>query len=264
MASVAENANVLSRRVRYFVKAERAKDSKLAKLLDEIATPAYLFGGVVRDLALYGKRDLANREVDIDVVCAARGRQADRFFERLAEDHNVARNRFGGFRLTTRRWNVDVWAAEDTWAFRQGKFRYESVESLLETTITSWEAILFRLDGGPLTCKSSYFKDIQNGLLDVIFGDNPNPLGMYVRLMRACVDWPVSHLSERAREVVADALRTYSFDDLKSYEQEHYRRRYIDELAYERVATVVRNGGSRGVGLAAREGVGQIFHNQLA
>lgn len=259
MVSVAANANVLSQRVRYFVRMERARDSKLAQLLDEIAAPAYLFGGVVRDLALYGKRDLANHEVDIDVVCAARGRQAERFFNQLAADHSVVRNKFVGFRLSTRRWNVDIWAAEDTWAFRQGKFRYESVESLLETTITSWEAILFRLNGGPLMYKSSYFRDIRDGRLDIVFGDNPNPLGMYVRLVRACIDWPVRHLSAKAREVVADALRTYSFEDLRSYEEEHYRRRYIDELAYEEVARTVQADGAGDVGMRSSEGAVQLF-----
>ena len=259
MVAVAANANVLSRRVRYFVRMERARDSKLAQLLDEVAAPAYLFGGVVRDLALYGKRDLAHHEVDIDVVCAAQGREAARFFGRLAADRSVAQNKFGGFRLTTHRWNVDVWAAKDTWAFRQGKFRYESVESLLETTITSWEAILFQLDGGPLTCKSSYFRDLQNGRLDVVFGDNPNPLGMYVRLFRACISWPVRHLSARAREVVAGAMRIYSFEDMKSYEEEHYRRWYIDEPAYERVARAVQADGDGDVRMRFRENAVQLF-----
>ena len=249
MVAVAANPNVLSRRVRYFVSRERARDPKLARLLDEVAGPAYLFGGVVRDLALYGKRDLAHHEVDIDVVCAARGREGARFFDRLATDRSVARNKFGGFRLTTHRWNVDVWPAEDTWAFRQGKFRYESVESLLETTITSWEAILFPLDGVPLACGGSYFKDLQSGRLDVVFDDNPNPLGMYVRLVRACIDWPVRHLSERARGVVAEAMRIYSFEDMKSYEETHYRRRYIKEPAYEQVARAVLADGDGDVRL---------------
>ena len=259
MVTVASSADVLSRRVRYFVKKERAGDRALAQLLDKIETPAYLFGGVVRDLALYGKRGLAEREPDIDIVCAARGSAARPFFSRLRRENGVLRNRFGGFRLRTHRWTVDVWAAEDTWAFREGKVAYESVESLLETTITNWEAVLFRLDGGTLTCKDSFFRDIQDGYLDVVSCENPNLLGMYVRLVRACIEWPVRQLSEKARDVVRTAIETYSFEDLQSYEREHYRRRYIDAPAYRAVARAVVASEAGPIPIRRAEGVADLF-----
>lgn len=254
MVAVAANAEVLSRRVRYFVQKERAADARLAWLLDEIETPAYLFGGVVRDLALYGKNKLADKDADIDIVCAARGCAAGPFFSRLEREHGVSRNRFGGFRLTTQHWKVDLWAAEDTWAFREGKFGYNSVESLLETTITNWEAVLFRLDGGSLVYKDGYFTDIQEGFLDVVFSENPNLLGMYVRIMRACIDWPVRYLSEKTRDVVRDAIEGYSLEELMSYEREHYRFRYIRGSEYERVKRAVLSGGTGAVCIAGAEG----------
>ena len=259
MVAVAPNADVLSERVRYFIKRERAQDMELARLLDELATPAYLFGGVVRDLALYGKREVEHRNVDIDIVCGAHDIGESRFFMDLEKRRGVARNRFGGFRFMTSRWSVDLWAAEDTWAFREGKFGYESIESLLETTITNWEAVLFRLDGGPLTCKKSYFEDIQRGYLDVVFSENPNALGMYVRLVRACIEWPVQYLSERTRDIFVERMATYSFQDLKSYEEGHYRRRYIDQREYDRVARAVL--GSRGgpVCIEPTERMGRLF-----
>lgn len=259
MVDVAANAEALSRRVRYFVKKERTEDSRLAQLLDEIEAPAYLFGGVVRDLALYGKRGLADRDADIDIVCAARGRVANRFFVRLEQQKDVVRNRFGGFRLATRRWNVDLWAAQDTWAFREGKFGYESVESLLETTITNWEAVLFRLDGGSLMYKDRYFKDIQDGYLDVVFSENPNSLGMYVRIVRACIDWPVQYLSEKMRNVVRGAMETYSLEELMSYEREHYRHRYINEREYGRVTSAVLASRAGAVPIGRAEGAPKLF-----
>ena len=214
-------------------------DSALARLLDSVVGPAYLFGGVVRDLALYGKRGLSSRDVDIDIVCAAPGRLANEFFVGLEQQEGVVRNKFGGLRMATDRWKVDLWAAQDTWAFREGGFRYQSIESLLETTITNWEAVLFRLNGGPLMCKHGYFQDIQTGYLDVVFSENPNPLGMCVRVVRACIDWPVVRLSTRARDVVRQAIEAYSFEGLKSYEREHYRRQYIEEGPYEWVTRSV-------------------------
>ena len=59
-------------------------------------------------MALYGKRGLANQDVDIDIVCAAQGRSAGHFFEKLEQEKGVTKNKFGGLRMVTDRWNVDV------------------------------------------------------------------------------------------------------------------------------------------------------------
>ena len=244
MVAVAPDPNTLANRVRYFVKKERANDIVLSELLEEMASPCYLFGGVVRDLAVYGKRDLADREADIDIVCAAPARVSRMFFDGLESREGVEKNRFGGLRFITDRWRVDIWPARDTWAFREGKVRYDSIESLLKTTITNWEAVLFRLDGGPLICRPRYFEDIRSGYLDVVLSDNPNQLGMYVRLFRACIDWPVFCLSNRTRKVLRKAIVNYSLQELKSYEKEHYRRLYIEEGAYGQVAEAVLADGS--------------------
>lgn len=259
MVSVAADANGLESRVRYFVKRERARDAALSRLLDEVVPPAYLFGGVVRDLAVYGKRELSSREADVDIVCAAHGQASHAFFVGLEARKGIVKNRFGGFRIKTDRWKVDIWRAEDTWAFRHGKFHYESVESLLETTITNWEAVLFRLDGGPVMCRPGYFQDIQAGYLDVVFSDNPNPLGMYVRLVRACIDWPVLCLSRKARKVVREAVESHSFEDLKSYERHHYRRQFIDEDGYGRVTEAVFAKGTGDVHIRRRSSTGQLI-----
>ena len=152
-----------------------------------------------------------------------------------------------------------MWSAEDTWAFREGKFGYESVESLLETTITNWEAILFQLDGGALLYKDGYFKDIRNGYLDVVFSENPNLLGMYVRLMRGCIDWPVQHLSERTRTVVREAMETYTLEDMMSYEREHYRRRYISGPAFGRVKRAVFASDAGAVSIGRPERTHELF-----
>lgn len=259
MVEVAANADQLIRRVRYFIEKEKARDMQLARLLDEIEAPAYLFGGVVRDLALYGKKELTKREPDIDIVCAGRGRAVDRFFSRLERQDGVLRNRFGGFRFLTGHWKVDLWAAEDTWAFREGKCGYKSVESLLRTTITNWEAILFRLDSRALIYREGYFRDLREGYLDVVSSENPNLLGMYVRLVRACINWPVQYLSERTRKVVCEAMAKYTLKDMMSYEKEHYRRQYIDGPAFGCVTSAALANGDGAVPIARPERTGGLF-----
>lgn len=252
MISVASDANKLTNRVRSFVEEERTRDAGLSRLLDEVVPPAYLFGGVVRDLALYGKQDLLDRGADIDIVCGARGRGASMFFESLDARPGVVKNRFGGFRMTTDRWKVDIWPAAETWAFRDGHSKYVSVESLLETTITNWEAVLFRLDRGPLVYRPTYFEEICSGYLDIVLHDNPNQLGMYVRLVRACIAGPVFRLSGKARTVFKEAAEQYSFEDLRSYERGHYSRRYIEEADYQRIAESVLGEGAGDVRIQPR------------
>ena len=260
MTSIASDANKLTKRVRSFVKNERARDAALSRLLDEVVSPAYLFGGVVRDLALYGKQSLPGREVDIDIVCGARGGSGSAFFEFLEARMGVEKNRFGGFRMRTDHWNVDIWPAEDTWAFRTGNARYQSIESLLKTTITNWEAVLFRLDVGPLMYKPSYFKDILSGYLDVVLDDNPNQLGMYVRLVRACITGPVSCLSGKARGVFREGAERYSFENLMSYERDHYKCRYIKEADYQWITDAVLVAGAGDVQIPPRDdGTGRLF-----
>ena len=258
MMAVASDANKLTNRVRTFVMEERARDAGLDRLLDEVVSPAYLFGGVVRDLALYGKWGLSG-EVDIDIVCGARGGSGDMFFEDLAARSGVERNRFGGLRMTTDRWRVDIWPAEETWAFRTGNARYESVESLLKTTITNWEAVLYRLNGGPLVHRPRYFEEICSGYLDVVLDDNPNQLGMYVRLVRACIAGPVSCLSGKARAVFKGGAERYSFEDLRSYERGHYRRQYIEEVEYQWITDSVLAEGAGEVQLRPRGATGRLF-----
>lgn len=242
--SIASDANDLTNRVRSFINEERARDVGLSQLLDEVAPPAYLFGGVVRDLALYDKHDLLNRGGDIDIVCDAQGQCANAFFKDLDAKCGVVKNKFGGFRMTTNRWEVDIWPVAETWAFRHGHSKHESVESLLETTITNWDAVLFRLNGGPLVHKPTYFKDVGSGYLDVVLPDNPNPLGMYVRLVRACIAWPVSCLSSKAITVFMEAAEQYSFQDLMSYEKHHHKRRYIEEADCQRISEWVLSQGT--------------------
>ena len=128
---------------------------------------------------------------------------------------------------------MDLWGAENTWAFREGGREYRGVESLLDTTITNWESVLYRLNGCKLIYGENYFKDLNERYLHVIFERNPNPLGMYVRIMRAYACKGASVLSNNAARVVGEALEAYSFEDISAYEKSHYRFHYIGKNVYD-------------------------------
>ena len=243
---VAKKASDLAKRVERFLERERHRDGALSSLLDDMsACPAYLFGGIVRDIAFDGIRDADGVASDIDIVCGGRSSFIDHLMERAAGCQDVKRNRFGGYRVSTSRWQVDVWDIRSTWAFRTGQLSYQGPESILRTTITNWESILFRLDCSRVICRNGYFRDIERGYLDVVLEANPNPLGMYVRIMRAHADGRVSRLSERAANLLRQAMSAHSFEDFRSYESGHYGRRLIEERSLGALSAAL-NGTTAG------------------
>ena len=228
MLSIASNRGALSKRVRRFLERERARDKSLASLIacTNAYDNIYLYGGVLRDIALYG---IARFRSDIDMVYVG-GIPSTELVTVLGLPFH--RNRFGGFRIQTERWSVDLWQAEKTWAFLEGLREYKSIESLLDTTITNWESILYCVDGGRLICKENYFDDLRRRYLDVVFDKNPNTLGMYIRLVRAYASKDASILSHKAAQVLSKGLRTHSFEEMSTYEMAHYSSVYISRGTY--------------------------------
>lgn len=232
MTSPANSATVLAQRVKRFLDRERKRDEVLCQLLDALRgyPVAYLFGGVLRDIALFGIRDF---DSDIDIVCTWSDDRLRSAVRRFAPESN----RFGGFRIRTARWTVDLWRAQNTWAFRRGIIQYESVESLLRTTITNWESILYRLESGRILCPPTYFHDLSHGYVDIVLGTNPNPLGMSVRLLRLYAEKQATSFSSQATNLLSTATSRYSFEELSVYESEHYAKRFIDRATYNYISS---------------------------
>ena len=239
MTRTARKPSDLAKRVKRFLLRERKKDRVLSHLLDRLIScqSVYLFGGVLRDIALNGISRLD--ESDIDLVCVGPGGSLDSI---VAEGQfKFKKNKFGGFRVETDWWFVDLWNAEETWAFRRGGQRYDGVESLLDTTITNWESILFKLEECRLLHGEDYFKDLHEGYLDVVFCRNPNPLGMYVRILRAYACKEASVFSGKAAKVLSTALEVHSFEDVSAYEKNHYRVNHIAKNVYDRLKAGVKS-----------------------
>ena len=237
MTSTVKKSSDLVKRIKRFLLRERRRDRALANLLDclDSCRDVYLFGGVLRDIALYG---ISKLESDIDIVCAG----PRDFVDLVVEENgfNFEKNKFGGLRVETECWFVDLWGAENTWAFREGGREYVDIKSLLDTTITNWESILCSLKECRLIYRENYFKDLNERYLHVVFDRNPNPLGMYVRIMRAYACKDASVLSSGAARVVSEALSAYSFEDMSAYERDHYQFQYIGEDVYEHFRKCVR------------------------
>ena len=182
----------------------------------------YLFGGVLRDLALFGQRGFSS---DIDIVVD------DDDWTHLVKyliSRGVTQNRFGGFRLKVNEWPIDIWTARETWAIREGLVEYHGIESLTETTILNWDAILLNWRTKRIICNPDYFRQIKGRVMDVVLTENPNPLGAAVRAFRHLCLKDAKRLTTRAAKYLADAAHEYPDETIIKSEIDSYRDSIID------------------------------------
>ena len=81
-------------------------------------------------------------------------------------------NKFGGFRIRNAKWDIDIWTMKNTWVFAQGHVDYRNINSLLDTTLMSWDSVLYSFP--------------------------TNKIGAYVRLLRPIYGKNVVNLGEKA------------------------------------------------------------------
>ena len=181
----------------------------------------YFFGGVLRELALFGRKGFAS---DIDLVVEGDWSNVRQYLE----EHGVIQNRFGGFRLSIDNWPIDLWHARETWAIRKGFVQYNGIQSLTRTTILNWDAILLDWRSKQVICSKDYFAHIHNQIMDVVLSENPNPLGAAVRAFRQlCMNY-AKQLTVRAAQYLGRSVQQYSSDTIMRSEAEHYNNRFID------------------------------------
>jgi predicted nucleotidyltransferase len=204
---------------------------KLSSFLDFISAAVpdgnvYLFGGLIRDIALYGKKGFHS---DIDVVVEGNWEQCIGYLEQLGAE----RNKFGGYRLVIANWPVDIWNARETWAIKHGFVTYDGISSLTKTTVLNWDAILMNWRTRNFVSTENYLSQLERRVIDIVLEDNPDPMGMVVRVLR--------HLcSKDARKVTANTViflatktNQYSFAELKARELSSYGNTMINPDVYK-------------------------------
>lgn len=230
MTNPATNDDKLKKRVVRFLTREQSRDSHLAALLHSLKNvgEVYIFGGLLRDITLNG---IQSKKSDIDLVFTG---SKSRLIS-ILNDYNVVTNKFGGHRILTQHWQVDIWKASESWAFKSGNRPYRNIESLLSTTITSWDSILFDINRSDVIARKSYFEDIESGFLDLVLTENPNKLGMGVKLFRALSDERVKLMSFSVSTAVHDLLAEFGLERFLNYEREHYKSSYVDAYLIQQI-----------------------------
>ena len=194
----------------------------------------YLFGGILRDLALHGQRGFNS---DIDLVVEGNWPNCAAYLNKLGAQHN----KFGGYRLTVAGWPIDIWNAKDTWAIREGLVPYHDISSLTETTVLNWDAILMNWRTKIFIHKRSYIEAIRQRILDVVLEQNPNPTGMAVRVFRHLCLKDAMKITISAATYLAKCANTYTYQELKNAELQSYGNSAIQAPIYRFFAHINSN-----------------------
>jgi len=185
----------------------------------------YLFGGILRDMALFGKRGFNS---DIDLVVEGHWPQFALYLDSLKAE----KNKFGGYRLMVGGWPVDIWNAKETWAIKQGLVPYKGIASLTETTVMNWDAILMNWRTRNFICRKNYFEEIKSRALDIVLEKNPSPLGMAVRVFRHLCLKDAKKITPFAARYLANSTKNYSFEEIKNAEIKSYGNTVIKSAIY--------------------------------
>lgn len=214
----------------------------------------YLFGGVLRDLALLGQRGFNS---DVDLVVEGSWEHFISYLESLGAN----KNKFGGYRLSIGEMPVDIWHAEETWAIKQGLVAYKGIASLTETTVLNWDAILMNWRTRTFIYRKNYFEEVYARALDVVLEENPNPLGMAVRVLRHLSLKDARKISARATRYLMACTRSYSFEAIHDAEVSSYRNAVIERNLYRFFEAIDVSGEKnlqRQFDIAA-----DVFHQEL-
>jgi len=188
--------------------------STLESIITKLPETA-IFGGMLRDFALGEARAFSS---DIDLVSLS---NADEISEAIAK-YCPERNKFGGYRFTVDKWRFDIWAFEDTWAFREGLVKGAEISDLFKTTFFNLDASLFHLGQKEFLCDQMYIDGVNNRILEINLAENPSPLGMVRRAMRLVVQNNLSiglklanYILEHSESVKSEWVNESLLRDLK-------------------------------------------------
>ncbi|MNV03075.1 hypothetical protein D3C71_933250 [compost metagenome] len=224
MIDIAVNNQSFKKRVvRFFESSKRADVLDFIERLSGVGE-VLVFGGLLRDIALFGARDF-NSDIDLVVDCPA-DELSDFFSKGGLRFH---RNKFGGYRLEVGGWTVDVWPIRETWAFKSNHVVYNGRDSLLLTTITNWDAVAYSFKDKKIISSPSYLECLRLGELDVVLTENPNEAGVLIRVVRAICDKRAKILMPRVVKYLKQELPKWTAHQITVAQENLLGRIYLSQ-----------------------------------
>lgn len=152
---------------------------ELFKKLEDVGN-LYLIGGVLREF-LDHKKIIHLR--DIDIVVEVNNYS---LWENFLCHYMKCHNRFGGYKLECCGLIIDIWAIEETWAYRSGIIQcapQEYFKFLPETVFLNIDSIVYDWDKN-IWLNEKYKEAMRTRVLDVVLADNPH---LQLNIIRALV-----------------------------------------------------------------------------
>jgi hypothetical protein len=195
----------------------------LFSVLEEIRNdkyPAFLCGGAVRELLL--SNNSIPRDLDIMIGYISKEQLATLFSDNVKGETSL-----GGLKLQIKDWSIDVWALQDTWAFKEGRFGGGGFSDYPKITFLDIDAIAIQLFSQKrqkrVVYSKGFFEAISSRTIEMNFEENPDPATCIVRALQIANKFKFAIGPKLARYMVA-YISQMEIEELASI----YQRRYID------------------------------------
>jgi hypothetical protein len=212
----------------YIVKKKRS-DPSFSHFITTLENNAVLalVGGGIRDILL------SKKPRDLDFIYWG---TLTPVIEQLCL--NTTRNRFGGYKILFKDFEVDIWSAEDNWAFRNNYFTPE-VENVHHGCFFNYDSLVCALNKNYFEC-SYYLQFLNSNMLDFVIKnesyiwENPFPALNIVRAIQIKCKHNSSfstHVDEYISKFVKqNKSKTYSL--LQQAEFNHFKKSTVKTEYY--------------------------------
>ena len=128
-------------------------------------TDVYLFSGVIRNYFL-GIKDVR----DIDLVLE-KPKNINKYFP----NSQIDKNEFGGYKVHYSNIPIDIWFANDTWAYKiQSVFNFDIGKYIFKTAYFNFSAIIYSFNEKKFYYSKHFLRFLQNKEIDIVFPINKN------------------------------------------------------------------------------------------
>ena len=85
---------------------------------------------------------------------------------------------------------------------------------------------------GEFIYRKGYLDELKDRIMDIVLIDNPNPIGMMVRVFRHLCTKDAKSITPAVAEYLANCSNKYSFEDIQSSELASYGNSVIEPSIY--------------------------------
>jgi hypothetical protein len=170
--------------VRDYLNRGSRERAQLRSTLESITTcipETVIFGGMLREFGWGNARKFSS---DIDLVANATRHE----IYAAIREFSPVENKFGGYRFIAGKRLFDIWALEDTWAFKQRLVVGNGFNALFATTFFGVDAAIFHLKTEQYHFSESHVQGLKERILELNLRENPAPERMMQRAIRTAIN----------------------------------------------------------------------------